>query len=324
MSDKFIQFPQGQESGVLTPSSIVSPDLPEEFGGRPVGGSRRAIRMQEEWDKRREQQLQEMRMMQQMENEAKQMEALDLDMRIKERQFNIAREEDIFNKSQLDKTMAEEEEAFKVINSLRGQPNAYEAASEAIANLPYAAVSERVQKSLWTLGQSRQVEEAALSAKEKRAEQKRLMDIASEARQAGASEREIAQATRINPETLETYTDEEELRRVRDEAKLKEKTEGAREPARTRVETLRSEVVGLEAEVGSLEAEEADDAEISKAKSRLANKKAQLEAEEKGGTPTPQKPKEEFPKFDTVEAALAAGLKSGTVVEINGRKARID
>jgi hypothetical protein len=300
---------------------------PIEYGGqgdRPLGSSRRAIRMQEEWDKKQTELLNQQRLMQQMENEAKQMEAFDLDVRLKERQLSVAREEDIFNKAQQEKTLAEEEQAFKVINSVRGQPNAYESASEAIANLPYAAASERVQKSLWTLGQSRQVEEAALSAKEQRAEQKRLMDIASDARQSGASEREIAQATRINPETLEVYTNEEELRRVRDEAKLKEKTEGAREPARTRVETLRSEVVGLEAEVGSLEAEDADDAEISKAKSRLANKKAQLEAEEKGGAPTPQKPKEEFPKFDTVEAALAAGLKSGTVVEIGGKKARID
>ena len=48
------------ESGVL-----ASEDLPEEWGGRPTGSSRRAIRMQEEWDKKRERQLGEYKIMRQ-------------------------------------------------------------------------------------------------------------------------------------------------------------------------------------------------------------------------------------------------------------------
>ena len=38
---------------------MVSEDLPEAWGGRPKGSTRRAIRMQEEWDKKRERQMME-------------------------------------------------------------------------------------------------------------------------------------------------------------------------------------------------------------------------------------------------------------------------
>jgi hypothetical protein len=100
------------------------------------------------------------------------MEALDLDMRLKERELSVAREADIFNKSQQERTLAEQEQAFKAINAVRGQPNAYEAASEVISGLPFAAASEPVQKALWALGQTRDLESAAKAAQEREKQQK--------------------------------------------------------------------------------------------------------------------------------------------------------
>lgn len=118
MADQFIQFPQGQESGVLTPSSIVSPDLPEEFGGRPVGGSRRAIRMQEEWDKRREQQLQEMQMAQQMELERKRFEIQARDQQLQEDDFFFRRNAAEAEQKLKAQQTAEAKEFLGVVNSL--------------------------------------------------------------------------------------------------------------------------------------------------------------------------------------------------------------
>jgi hypothetical protein len=166
---------------MMTPRMVPS-GFPEEWGGRPTGSSRRAIRMQEEWDKKQTELLNQQRLMQQMENEAKQMEAFDLDVRLKERQLSVAREEDIFNKAQQEKTLAEQEQAFKFINSVRGQPNAYEAASEAIAGLPFAASSETVQKALWTLGQSQQIEK---ESKAKELTGKEREDVAMVSEQTG-------------------------------------------------------------------------------------------------------------------------------------------
>jgi len=174
------------ESGELSVA-----DLPKEYGGRPTGTSRRAIRMQEEWDKRQTEILSQQRLRQQMENEAKQMESLDLDILLKERQLSVAREEDIFNKAQQERTLAEQEQAFKYINAVRGQPNAYEAASEAIADLPFAAASEPVQKALWALGQSRDLESAAKVAQEQKNQQKEFFATQQSLLESGVSEQEI-------------------------------------------------------------------------------------------------------------------------------------
>jgi hypothetical protein len=85
-----IQFPQSNQSqgAILTQSTLVSPDLPAEFGGRPSGSSRRAIRMQEEWDKRREQQLQEVQMAQQMSMQQRQIALQERDQFIQDSEFN--------------------------------------------------------------------------------------------------------------------------------------------------------------------------------------------------------------------------------------------
>lgn len=71
----------------MTPSTLVSPDLPEEWGGRPAGTSRRAIRMQEEWDKKRERQIEEAQAFQQMDIQRKQFEMQSRDQQLQEDEF---------------------------------------------------------------------------------------------------------------------------------------------------------------------------------------------------------------------------------------------
>jgi hypothetical protein len=81
-----IQFPQSQ-GAVLTPSTLVSAALPEEWGGRPQGESRRAIRMREEWDKRRETMLEEQQAMQQMDVQRRQLALQERDQFIQDSEF---------------------------------------------------------------------------------------------------------------------------------------------------------------------------------------------------------------------------------------------
>jgi len=89
--DEIPQFPASQQEAPqgrpLSSSSIVSPDLPEEWGGRPKGSSRRAIRMQEEWDKKRERQIDEAKAFQEMDIQRKQFEMQARDQQFQEDEF---------------------------------------------------------------------------------------------------------------------------------------------------------------------------------------------------------------------------------------------
>jgi hypothetical protein len=86
-----IQFARGS-MGQYQPSSetmpsIASGELPEEWGGRPTGSSRRAIRMQAEWDKKRERQMDEAKAFQEMDIQRKQFEMQARDQQFQEDEF---------------------------------------------------------------------------------------------------------------------------------------------------------------------------------------------------------------------------------------------
>lgn len=91
--DEFLTFPLPQqgESQPLSSSTIVSPDLPEEWGGRPKGTSRRAIRMQAEYDKRRATQIEEQRALQAMDIQQKQFEMSLRDQQMQEDDYYYKR-----------------------------------------------------------------------------------------------------------------------------------------------------------------------------------------------------------------------------------------
>jgi hypothetical protein len=68
-------------------TQMVPASFPENWGGRPTGQSRRAIRMQGEWDKQRAQQIEEMKAFQQMELQNKQFEMQQRDQQLQEDDF---------------------------------------------------------------------------------------------------------------------------------------------------------------------------------------------------------------------------------------------
>jgi hypothetical protein len=90
-----IQFARGS-MGQYQPSSETMPstassELPEEWGGRPTGSSRRAIRMQAEWDKNRERQIDEAKALQEMDIQRKQFEMQARDQKLQEEEFYYTR-----------------------------------------------------------------------------------------------------------------------------------------------------------------------------------------------------------------------------------------
>jgi hypothetical protein len=68
-------------------SSITPRELPEDWGGRPSGTSRRAIRMQADWDKKREAEIEEQRALQSMDIQQKQFEMGLRDQKMQEDSF---------------------------------------------------------------------------------------------------------------------------------------------------------------------------------------------------------------------------------------------
>jgi len=71
--------------------------LPEAYGGRPTGTSRRAIRMREEYDKQQADMLERQRLMQQMEQAQRQEQMFRLDYASKQYDLRTKQNEELFN-----------------------------------------------------------------------------------------------------------------------------------------------------------------------------------------------------------------------------------
>ena len=111
---------------------------PVEYGGigdRPQGSSRRAIRMQDEWDKKQTELLQQQRLSQQMDLEQKQFEMSQRDQQIQENTFYYDRG----IKEAEQKLLAQQRNA--VTGPLRG------AASQATVTLTLPAVASSAPSS---------------------------------------------------------------------------------------------------------------------------------------------------------------------------------
>ena len=62
--------------------------LPEQYGGRPTGASRRSMRMQAAWDETQKQQLEQQRLAQQMEMENRRLVLQERDQFLQEQEYN--------------------------------------------------------------------------------------------------------------------------------------------------------------------------------------------------------------------------------------------
>jgi hypothetical protein len=192
-------------------------------------------------------------------------------------------------------TESQVDSAFKILNMNRGEPDAAQRSVDMMIEygLGQAFNDPRVKSALDRLGSLNKQDNDVSIVREQREQQRRLMNIESEARQAGASEKEIESARRIDPNG-NVYVDEAALRRVRDMAKRSEKQEGAREPTRTRAESLEFDIVGLDAQISEMAEDDPDDPEVKKLRAERAAKQAQLRKEQGGGAEE-EKPKSDLP-----------------------------
>lgn len=147
--DEFLTFPQPQqgESQPLSSSTIVSPDLPEEWGGRPKGTSRRTIRMQAEYDKRREEMIRERAALQSMDIQQKQFEMSLRDQQMEEDDFYYNRGlKEAEQKLQAQKLS----EATAIISGLNQldprDPDYQQKRSKIFGSNPFGAADPNVQK----------------------------------------------------------------------------------------------------------------------------------------------------------------------------------
>lgn len=135
------------EPDPLTRPSIVSPDLPEEWGGRPAGTSRRAIRMQEEWDKRQQSLIQQQKEMQQMDIQRKQFELNVREQGLKEDDFYFNRGLKEAEQKLQSEQKAESRMFIEAMNDLNPQAENYrESMAKLRSEFPLASIDSRVEK----------------------------------------------------------------------------------------------------------------------------------------------------------------------------------
>ena len=149
--DEIPQFPSSQEEAPqgrpLSSSSIVSPDLPEDWGGRPKGTSRRAIRMQAEYDKRREETIKEAQTLQSMDIQQKQFEMGLRDQQMQEDDFYYNRG---LKEAEQKLQAQQRSEATAIISGLNQldprSPDYQKNVATIFGNNPLGAADENVQK----------------------------------------------------------------------------------------------------------------------------------------------------------------------------------
>lgn len=177
--DEIFQFPQGgeqnPESRELSSSSIVSQDLPEEWGGRPKGSSRRAIRMQVEYDKRREDMIQERSVLQAMDIQRKQFEINMRDQQMQEDNFYYDRGIKEAEQKLRAQQMTEAKEFTSAANSLDPRsPNYRDQLIELRKRYPIGSLDPTISS---IIGEYDKVHSVYMEAdKENRREQKQEQD----------------------------------------------------------------------------------------------------------------------------------------------------
>lgn len=336
------------ESGELSPAA-----LPESYGGRPKGTSRRAMRMQYEWDKMQQEAIQNQQMIEDMD-----IKRGLYDLRLDQEDRAIRDEKIAFEAAQLTEARAAkvQKDAEFIFDSIKGGVprsdgtvtgplNPYEEGSlQIITNLMDSDGMEdpRAREAVMTLYKD------AL-----RAEEKRMADQESKAsssatriteltKLAKLTERNASDLFSIDPETQDVIINPAAIGEAEADLALREKA-GKEGPSYSDLNkdagVLRGKIRDINLDIiveNNLYNKAKTDKERALAQSKIEQLEAQrdflsteylglqsvLEEGSARGGPEPSQP--EIPKFNTPEEAEAAGLRAGTIVEIGGRRARID
>jgi hypothetical protein len=183
--------------GMRPQSGITPEDLPEDWGGRPTGTSRRAIRMQAEWDKRRERQIQEYNIQRQAYENDRSYGLQARDQMMQEANFQKTQEEAVANQKLKAQASLESANIISSINQLDPRSPDFESSvAKIMAQNPLGTTDEGVQKIVSQYNSASQIYRSA--------EQSRLQSEKAEAEKRQALSKEMARvaevATRSNRE----------------------------------------------------------------------------------------------------------------------------
>lgn len=278
------------------------------LGDRPVGSSRRAIRMQDEWDKKQMDMLQQQRLAQQIQqaNLAEQREG-----------FRFTKEQNEYAaKLNLDtlneKTAAQESSEANAIASglnsidFKTDPEAGLKIDQLVLNNPLGATRKDVAERIEAARNISSTYGLAATTKADQEARKAKSDIINSALRDGVTEQEIERTKFADPKTAVVDYNYEEIAKLAaqkvGERKTKEPEEEVYKPisvaeARDRRDIIKAEFDELDASVQSGKLDD-DDSDYVKTKARLRRAEAELKVAE--GVKQPQaggaKPKELSPR----------------------------
>jgi hypothetical protein len=282
-------------------------DLPEQYGGRPQGTTRRAIRMQSEWDAQQAARLAEEQAIAAREKEMRAMRTEDLKYSILEYDFELKQEDNLFEANQEANRKASEARLAEFSNSL--DPTNPASASQIatfIQSDPYLLDSPLAAKryDYFTKAASNSI--SVIESQQR----KTVDDAVSAALQAGMSGEDIARFKTLDPQGGETF-DIGGLRRATD-ILIGERTVAAEErkepkDTRTDLEKSQDQLADAKARLGAFLDEGGEPVEENETYRRaLADvKQAESRVERFSGAAKPQeKPKSNLPKSGEVRGGF--------------------
>lgn len=166
----------GLTTGIQPRSGITPADLPESWGGRPTGTSRRAIRMQKEWDDQRKREIEDYNIQRQAYENDRTYGLQMRDQMIQEAEYQRKQEEAVANQKLQAQARLESTNILSAINRLDPRSQDFESqVAEIMANNPLGTTDEAVQK---TLGQYSAASQVYRKAEEDRQRKQELENTA--------------------------------------------------------------------------------------------------------------------------------------------------
>jgi hypothetical protein len=323
--------------------------MPVEYGGRPTGTSRREMRMRAEYDAAQQDYLRNQLIGQQMEESAVRMEEIGLAREAQEmekaRQAKIRDEAKFIFQSIRGGVETGTDEAGNPTFSEPINPSD-ESSFNRITNLmglQYGTENKLARDAVMRLyedflkGQESRVAQAEKGAQEQQSwligQQEEAATLGIDATKFFTTDPQTGTISRVDQLGLSKAIGEAKRKDLENKnkeiasSKLDEETKGLARSVLDEINKTDSEIRKANFDAGRTKGAIRDE---NVAKAKFLRSERDVLVERFNGL-MPQKPAEgagqaqpEIPKFNTPEEAEAAGLQAGTIVEIGGRRARID
>jgi hypothetical protein len=284
-------------------------ELPEAYGGRPTGTTRRALRMQKTWDKQAAERAAQEQEMRQVEEFNKTMRLRDLDIQTKALDLETKREDALFDAQQEANKKASEARLAKFSSTLDPtDPTSASRLAEYIGQDVYLLDSPLAAKryDFFTRAASNSVQVV------ENQQNKVVSDTVSAALQAGLTEADIAKFKTLDPQTKKETYNIDGLRKATDtligERAVAAETRKEPEDARTELQKAQDQLADSKARLGAFLDEGGDPVEESETYRRaLADVKESESRVDRlsGAKPKPKKEEDKAPQY-TPEQITAA------------------